>query len=403
MALKVGIAGLPNAGKSTLFNALLGRSVADTAPYPFCTIEPNVGVVGVPDNRLDELARVLEPDEKIPAAIEFFDIAGLVEGAHEGEGLGNAFLSHIREVDVILHLVRDFESGEVERVGSVDPQEDLQTINTELLLKDLETLSKLQIQSVGRRTKFQIKEKKEKIRWVVVEKVRNALEEGRMAREAGLTEEEEEEIKDLNLLTLKPQLVVVNMGEDVVSRASMLSAGGEGKESSRHYSGLASAKRSRSDLESNCNGRQILNQVQDDDRSLALGNSAPVTICAKLEEDLSEFSKRECLEYLNELGIESGVDRIIEECYKLLDLITFYTVKGGEILRAWPLKQGLTVIEAAEIVHSDFAENFIRAEVIQAEELIEMGSWVAAKEEGLVAVRGRDYEVKDGDVIEFKI
>ncbi len=361
MALKVGIVGLPNAGKSTLFNALLGRSVADTAPYPFCTIEPNVGVVGVPDKRLEELARVLEPDEKVPAAIEFFDIAGLVEGAHQGEGLGNEFLSYIRDVDVILHLVRDFESKEVGKVGSADPQEDLQTINTELLLKDLETLSKLQIQSAGRRTKFQIKEKKEEIRKMAVGKV---LEEGKMAREAGLTEEEEDAIKDLNLLTLKPQLVVVNVGEGNFEK--------EDPNSPPDLSGFPSGFKA-------------------------------VKISAKLEEDLSTFSKEERLYYMEDLGIESGLDKIIEDCYKLLDLITFYTVKGGEILRAWSLKRDLTVIEAAEKVHSDFAENFIRAEVVQAEELIEIGSWVAAKEEGLVDVRGRDYVVRDGDVVEFKV
>lgn len=357
MALKVGIVGLPNAGKSTLFNALLGRSVADTAPYPFCTIEPNVGVVGVPDKRLDQLAQVLKPDEKIPAAIEFFDIAGLVEGAHQGEGLGNEFLSHIREVDVILHLVRNFESGEVKVVGSAEPKEDLEVINTELILKDLEVVEKNQ----NLKVKSQNPE-----RFMVLEKVRKILEDGKMAKEAELTEEEEEAIKDLNLLTLKPQLVVVNVGE-------------------------ASFEKERPNSPPDLSG------------SPSSFSADSVVISAKLEEDLSTFSKEERADYLDELGIESGLDKIIKECYKLLDLITFYTVKGGEILRAWPLKNGSTVIESAEMVHSDFAENFIRAEVIQAEELIEVGSWVVAKEEGRVAVRGRDYVMEDGDVVEFKV
>ena len=375
----MGIVGLPNAGKSTLFNALLGRSVANTAPYPFCTIEPNVGVVGVPDARLEQLNKVLEPGETVPAAIEFYDIAGLVEGAHQGEGLGNEFLSHIREVDVILHLVRNFESKGVEVVGSANPCDDMQIINTELMLKDLATVNKLQIQSAGRRTKFQIKEKRERVRRGAVGKLQEVLEEGRMAVEAELTKEEEEAIKDLNLLTLKPQLVVVNVGEE---------AFGEERPNSQ-----TSPRKDLRGLKDPGPGGRGIGEVL----------PTPIEISAKLEEDLSTFSKEERLDYMEELGIESGLDKIIGECYKLLDLITFYTVKGGEILRAWPLESGSTAIEAAEKVHSDFAENFIRAEVVQAEDLIEAGSWLAAKEEGVVDVRGRDYVVKDGDTIEFKV
>jgi len=266
-----------------------------------------------------------------------------------------------------LHLVRDFESKGVEVVGSANPCDDMQIINTELMLKDLATVNKLQIQSAGRRTKYQIKEKKERVRRGAVEKVWEILEEGRMAQEADLTEEEEEAVKDLNLLTLKPQLVVVNVGEEKVSADSPKRSFGAGLK----------------------------------DRLFSSADF--VLISAKLEEDLSTFSKEERLDYMKDLGIESGLDKIIKGCYKLLELITFYTVKGGEMLRAWPLRKGSTVIEAAEKVHSDFAENFIRAEVVQAEELIAAGSWLAAKEEGIVGVRGRDYVVKDEDVIEFKV
>ncbi|MEA2020417.1 MAG: redox-regulated ATPase YchF [Patescibacteria group bacterium] len=377
MDVSVGIVGLPNAGKSTLFNALLGRSVANTAPYAFCTIEPNVGVVEVKDEHLDQLAEVLNPKEKIPAAIEFVDIAGLVKGAHEGEGLGNEFLSHIRNVDVVLHLVRAFEGEGVERVGGADPAEDLQTVNTELLLKDLERISKFQIQSAGRRTKFQKGNvnKRETIKKRAVEKVSKVLEEGRLAVEAKLTEEEEEAIEDLNLLTMKPQLVVANIDEAAAGEAPGASA----------------------DLPA---GKAGLAPEAEECGSL----SSAIPICAKLEEDLADFTPEERKEYLEGVCIsESALDKVIRGCYNLLELITFYTVKGGEIVRAWPIKKGSSVLRAAEIVHSDFAENFIRAEVVQVQELIEAGSWLAAKEQGIIDVRGRDYIVHDSDVVEFKI
>jgi len=351
MSLSVGIVGLPNAGKSTLFNALLGRQVANTALYPFCTVEPNVGVVEVPDERLEKLAEVLKPEEKIPAVIKFVDLAGLVKGAHKGEGLGNEFLSRIREVDVILHLVRAFDAPEVDRAGSVDPETDIETVNTELILKDLETVQKVQ----SLKLKVQSPEK-----YNILEKVRRVLEGGEFASEAGLSDEEVLEIKDLNLLTLKPMLVVMNVGEETPPRKT--------------------------------------SEVEE------LAGQDAISICAKLEEELSEFTPEEKKEYLSETGIsESSLDRVIKQSFSLLDLVTFYTIKGGKIVQAWPIKKGSSVIEAAGLVHSDFARNFIRAEVIRVSELLEVSSWLQAKEKGVVDVRGRDYLVKNGDVIEFKI
>lgn len=359
MSLSVGIVGLPNTGKSTLFNALLGREVADTAPYPFCTVEPNVGVVEVPDERLEKLGEVIKPEKKIPAPVNFVDLAGLVKGAHKGEGLGNEFLSRIREVDVVLHLVRAFDAPEVDRAGSVDPETDIKTVNTELILKDLETVEK-------RYKDTKIQGHKE-----VLEKVRKVLDGGKFASEANLTEEELAEIKDLNLLTLKPQLVVINVGEDLISSE-------------------VATFRSRS------RNRRL--------KSATSKRTDAISICAKVEEELSEFTPRERKEYLSETGIsELSLDRVIKECHRLLDLVTFYTIKGGKIVQAWPIKRGSSVIEAAGLVHSDFARNFIRAEVIPASELLEVGSWLGAKEKGLVEVRGRDYVVCNGDVVEFKI
>jgi len=353
MSLSVGIVGLPNAGKSTLFNALLGHQVASTAPYPFCTIEPNVGVVSVPDERLEKLAAVLEPEEVIPAVIEFVDIAGLVEGSHRGEGLGNAFLSHIREVDAILHLVRGFE-GDVTLVGSGDPKEDLEIVNLELVLKDLETVSRVRDAQLKAR---------EPEKYAILERVAAVLEENRLASAAVLSPREEELIKDLNLLTLKPQLLVVNTGETT--------------DTSRLVSRLSS------DLE------HIF---------------GPLFICAKLEEELADFSPEERAEYLAGMGREdTGLDSIISGCYKLLNLITFYTIKGGRIVQAWPIREGSSVLEAAGLVHTDFAKEFIRAEVVRVEQLVEIGSWSEARNAGLIEVRGRGQPVRDGDVIEFKI
>ena len=346
MSLSVGIVGLPNAGKSTLFNALLGRQVADTAPYPFCTIEPNVGVVEVPDARLDKVAEAVRPEKKIPAVIKFIDIAGLVKGAHQGEGLGNEFLAQIREVDVILHLVRAFDASSVDRAGSVDPQTDEGVVETELVLKDLETIQK--VQSAIRRPADKVQNPE---RGDVLEKVSRVLGEGRAASEANLSAGEISKIADLNLLTLKPRLVVLNVAESAI-----------------------------------------------------VAGSKAISLCAKLEEDLSAFSLPERQKYLQGVGVsEAALDRVLSICYNLLGLITFFTIKGGTIAQAWPLKGGSTASEAARLVHSDFARDFIRAEVLPFSDLVVCGSWAGAKEGGLVAVRGRDYVIRDGDVVEIKV
>ena len=360
MSLSVGIVGLPNAGKSTLFNALLGRQVADTAPYPFCTVEPNVGVVQVPDGRLERLAGVLDPEQAIPAAIRFVDIAGLVEGSHRGEGLGNAFLAHIREVDVVLHLVRAFEDPKVARAGSIAPKKDIETANTELVLKDLETVGKVKTSRL----------KAENLKkYRVLEKVEEGLGEGELVSRMDLAPEELAEIKDLSLLTAKPQLLVVNVGELVIPTV------GQRFRSVRSHAPGA---------------------IED--------SSGVISICAKLEEELVELSPEEREEYLKDLEVsESALDRVIKACYELLGLITFFTVKGGRIIQAWPVKEGSLMIEAAAAVHSDFAEKFIRAEVVTVSDLEKAGSWLVAKEQGLIEVRGRDYVVKDGDVVEFKV
>lgn len=291
--LSVGIVGLPNVGKSTLFNALLKRQIAQVAEYPFTTIEPHKGVVEVPDERLSKLCELIRPEKCVPAAIEFIDIAGLVKGAVEGEGLGNQFLSHIREVDAILHVVRGFTNDKVPHVvDDFDPKRDIEIVDGEL-------------------------------------------------RKAGIE---------------KPTMYVVNVDEQQLTSNNSLLTG-------EH-----------------------------------------LTICAKLEMELSELSEEEQKAYMKELGTNLfGLDKVIKNSYQLLNLISFYTIKGGKQVQAWPLKRGLIVIDAAGIVHSDFATGFIKAEVIEVNQLLELGGWLKAKEAGKVRLEGRDYIMQDGDVVEFKI
>ncbi len=347
MSLSIGIVGLPNVGKSTLFNALLKRQVADVGEYPFTTIEPNTGVVEVKDERLGKLAEVLRIGKVVPAAVKFIDIAGLIKGAHQGEGLGNQFLAQIRGVDAILHLVRGFSNKNTPHVsGQVDPVLDISIVNLELTLADFETVSKILT-----------KEKKlDKDKRVVLEKLLTQLKAGKAAKEVKLEKEEKELVRDLNLLTLKPMLYALNLDEGAV---------GEFKQKK---------------------------------------DMPPVMLLsAKLEAEINELKKDERLEYLSQLGLkESLLDRLIKECYQLLDLITFFTVVGGKQAQAWPLKKGKAVIEAAEIIHTDFAKNFIKAEVIKVDKLIGLGSWGKAKEKGQLRLVSRDYVVKNGDVVEIK-
>ena len=333
MNFSVGIIGLPNVGKSTLFNALTQDQV-DISNYPFCTIEPNVGVVEVPDQRLQKVAKVIEPEKVTPTVIEFVDIAGLVKQAHEGEGLGNQFLANIRECDAILEVVRAFPSEKIKHVeDEVNPQKDIEIINTELIMKDLQTIEKALEENHAEEE--------------ILTKLKEALEQEKLISELDLSKEEKESIKEFQFLTAKPVIYLLNVNEDT----------------------------SRS--------------VEDADLRLNI----------KLEQELSNLDAEE----QQDLKVESDLDKLITQCYNSLDLITFYTITGGEETRAWTLERGKTCPQAGGVVHSDFEEDFIKAQVINWSDLIKAGSWKNAKQEGLVRTVGKDYVVQDGDVIEFKI
>jgi ribosome-binding ATPase len=357
MNLKIGIVGLPNAGKSTLFNALLKKQVADAAPYPFCTIEPNIGVVPVPDDRLQKLAEITKVEEKmeklpplVPAVVEFVDIAGLVKGASQGEGLGNKFLSHIREVDIICHVVREFDDPSVVHVAeTIDPKRDLEIIETELILSDLQTLSK---QTEPNRN---IKDKEADKRWELVKKLKTQLDLGKNAREVITDLEELQLIRDFHLLSMKPVLYVVNVSETQLTK-------------NREY--------------------------KPDNQLL---------ICAKTEAELASLSLSEQTEYLLSLGLESsGLDRLIMKTYEMLGLISFLTC-GVKEVRAWTIANGMTAQEASGVIHTDFEKKFIKADVIAIADFISLNGWKNAREMGKVRQEGRDYLMKDGDVVEFKI
>ncbi len=365
MNLSVGIVGLPNVGKSTLFNALLKKQAALAANYPFATIEPNVGVVPVPDSRLTKLGEVTKEEEKMaelpplkPALIEFVDIAGLVKGASEGAGLGNKFLSHIREVKIISHVVRAFEDPDVIKEGAVDPQADYEVIQAELIIADLQTVEK---QRDAKAVKTDAKKKS------AVEKLLKGLNEGKAARDISLTDDEAAFAQELFLLSNKPEIIVLNVSEDQYSPE-----------------GIAEVTKKFAEL---------LNQPED----------KLVVICAKIESELATLSDEEAKEYLGDLGLEaSGLERLIQKAYDKLGLISFLTA-GEKEVKAWTIKKETDAPNAAGAIHTDFTKKFIKAEVISFDDYVTTGGRKKAREVGKARLEGRDYIVQDGDIIEFKI
>ncbi|MBA5850663.1 redox-regulated ATPase YchF [Clostridium sp. cel8] len=363
--MKLGIVGLPNVGKSTLFNAIT-QAGAESANYPFCTIEPNVGVVSVPDKRLDTLEKMYNSQKKVYTAIEFYDIAGLVKGASKGEGLGNKFLSHIREVEAIVHVVRCFEDENIVHVdGSIDPIRDIETINLELIFSDIEVMDR-KIEKIAKLAKSGA-DKSAKAEYELMLKVKKHLEDGKPVRTLELTEEEKNIVKGYFLLTTKPVLYVANISED--------------------------------DLISNNTNNKFVQKVKEYAKS---ENAEVVTISAKIEEELSTLDKDEKSEMLKEYGLnEAGLDKLINASYKLLGLISFLTA-GVKEVRAWTIKNGTKAPQAAGKIHSDMEKGFIRAEIISYDKLIESGSEAAAKEQGYFRLEGKDYVMKDGDVVNFR-
>jgi len=401
MNLSVGIVGLPNVGKSTLFNALLKKQIAFVANYPFATIEPNIGVVPVPDERLKRLAEIIREDIKIlrykdikkktekspsisisqypnippivPATVKFVDIAGLVKGANEGAGLGNKFLFHIRETSIIAHVVRAFEDPNIIKEGSVDPKSDYSTIQTELILSDLESLAK---SKVNNDKKPSILSSIDSKRQEVIEKIYDSLNRGIAVRDIDFLEEEKELIKNLFLLSAKPEIVVLNVSENDYTENKF-------QEIYSRYTSISSVDKM-------------------------------VVLCAKIESDLSELSEQEQKEYLNQLGLkESGLERLIRKAYEMLGLISFLTAPasaeasarqwGKWEVRAWTIRSGSTALAASGTIHTDFEKKFIKAEVVSYNDFVSLGGWKNARERGKARMEGRDYVVKDGDVIEFKI
>lgn len=363
MALTAGIVGLPNVGKSTLFNAIT-RVGVEAANYPFCTIDPNVGMVEVPDERLAKLTELVVPKKTVPNTFEFTDIAGIVKGASKGEGLGNKFLSHIRQVDAICHVVRCFTDENITHVsGKVDPISDIETINLELILADMESVDR-RLDRVQKMAKQKDPEAMQELEPLLL--LKEAFEDGKSARTIEFTEEQEKIVRHLHLLTIKPVLYVANVSEDDIL-----------------------------DYSDNEYVQKVEAFAKEDEAEV-------IVVCAKIESEIAELDADEKAMFLEELGIkESGLDQLIRATYSLLGLATYFTA-GVQEVRAWTFRLGMKAPQCAGIIHTDFEKGFIRAETVSYDDLLETGSMVAAREAGRVRLEGKEYEVKDGDVIHFR-